>query len=71
MVCDDYLSPLLHEIDAAHRAARRPWLLAGVGSTAGWVGPLIRPYEGPCCTVSPTGCGDTAAPRNRCGAPSA
>ncbi|MFC8952523.1 TOMM precursor leader peptide-binding protein [Streptomyces sp. NPDC057101] len=48
VVCDDYLSPLLHEIDAAHRAARRPWLLAGVGSTAGWVGPLIRPYEGPC-----------------------
>ncbi|MEU4076226.1 hypothetical protein DEJ45_06295 [Streptomyces venezuelae] len=48
VVCDDYLSPALCEIDVAHRAARRPWLLAGVGSAAGWIGPFFRPYEGPC-----------------------
>ncbi|MFJ8311736.1 MULTISPECIES: TOMM precursor leader peptide-binding protein [unclassified Streptomyces] len=48
VLCDDYLSPQLADIDAEHRASRRPWLLARAGSTACWVGPVFRHREGPC-----------------------
>ncbi|MFJ6694599.1 TOMM precursor leader peptide-binding protein [Streptomyces sp. NPDC091272] len=48
VLCDDYLAPGLREIDAEHRASGTPWLLARVGSTASWVGPLLRPGDGPC-----------------------
>ncbi|MFI6206314.1 TOMM precursor leader peptide-binding protein [Streptomyces sp. NPDC051041] len=48
VVTDDYLSPRLRDVDAGHRASKRPWLLAGTGSTACWVGPLFQPHEGPC-----------------------
>ncbi|MFF7655094.1 TOMM precursor leader peptide-binding protein [Streptomyces sp. NPDC007983] len=48
VLCEDYLSPRLAEIDAEHRAAGRPWLLAGLGSTAAWVGPVFQPEDGPC-----------------------
>ncbi|MBT2510126.1 TOMM precursor leader peptide-binding protein [Streptomyces sp. ISL-98] len=48
VLCDDYLSPGLADIDAEHRASKRPWLLARLGSTASWVGPVFRPHEGPC-----------------------
>ncbi|MFE7266637.1 TOMM precursor leader peptide-binding protein [Streptomyces sp. NPDC057592] len=48
VLCEDYLSPQLHEIDAEHRAAGRPWLLAGLGSTAAWIGPVFQPGNGPC-----------------------
>ncbi|MFF4016241.1 TOMM precursor leader peptide-binding protein [Streptomyces sp. NPDC001843] len=48
VVSDDYLSPFLRDVDAVHRESGRPWLLAGVGSTACWVGPLFQPREGPC-----------------------
>jgi ribosomal protein S12 methylthiotransferase accessory factor len=42
----DYLTPELAEIDAAHRAAGRPWLLARpVGATV-WVGPIFQPGHG-------------------------
>ncbi|WP_405678093.1 TOMM precursor leader peptide-binding protein [Streptomyces sp. NBC_00868] len=48
VLCEDYLSPLLREIDAEHRESKRPWLLAGLGSTASWIGPVFQPHEGPC-----------------------
>jgi ribosomal protein S12 methylthiotransferase accessory factor len=45
VLCTDYLSPELAEIDAAHRAAGRPWLLAKpVGATV-WIGPIFQPHE--------------------------
>jgi bacteriocin biosynthesis cyclodehydratase domain-containing protein len=43
VLCADYLAPDLAEIDAAHRAAGRPWLLAKPGGATVWVGPIFRP----------------------------
>lgn len=43
VLCDDYLSPALGDIDAEHRAAGRPWLLAKPGGTTPWIGPLFQP----------------------------
>ncbi|MFC5719283.1 TOMM precursor leader peptide-binding protein [Streptomyces gamaensis] len=48
VLCDDYLSPQLREVDAAHRAQGRPWLLAKPSGVDPWVGPLFRPGDGPC-----------------------
>ncbi|MFB6983013.1 TOMM precursor leader peptide-binding protein [Streptomyces scopuliridis] len=48
VLCDDYLSPGLREVDAGHRLAGTPWLLVGVGSAAPWIGPVFRPGDGPC-----------------------
>lgn len=48
VLCEDYLSPHLADIDTEHRAAKRPWLLAGLGSPASWVGPVFQPDDGPC-----------------------
>ncbi|NBM15592.1 TOMM precursor leader peptide-binding protein [Streptomyces sp. GC420] len=48
VLCDDYLSPALREIDAEHRASGRPWLIAKACGTDPWVGPVFRPDEGPC-----------------------
>ncbi|MFD3916247.1 TOMM precursor leader peptide-binding protein [Streptomyces sp. NPDC058603] len=48
VLCDDYLSPRLRDVDARHRAAGTPWLLVGVGSAAPWIGPVFRPGQGPC-----------------------
>ncbi|WP_326700529.1 TOMM precursor leader peptide-binding protein [Streptomyces sp. NBC_01754] len=48
VLCDDYLSPRLAEVDAAHRAAGRPWLLAKLCGVDPWVGPVFRPRDGPC-----------------------
>lgn len=46
VVCEDYLSPSLRTLDAAQRAAGRPWLPAKpVGSTV-WAGPVFRPGGG-------------------------
>lgn len=50
VLCDDYLSPELREVDAAHRAQGRPWLLARVCGAEPWVGPFFRPDGGPCWT---------------------
>ncbi|MFJ2867622.1 TOMM precursor leader peptide-binding protein [Kitasatospora sp. NPDC087314] len=44
----DYLSPDLAEVDAAQRAAGRPWLLAKPGGTTPLIGPVLRPGEGAC-----------------------
>ncbi|MFI9081499.1 TOMM precursor leader peptide-binding protein [Streptomyces sioyaensis] len=48
VLCEDYLSSHLADVDAAHRAAERPWLLAGLASPASWVGPVFQPGDGPC-----------------------
>ncbi|MFF4468262.1 TOMM precursor leader peptide-binding protein [Streptomyces sp. NPDC001599] len=48
VLCDDYLSPQLAAVDAAHRAAGRPWLLAKLCGADPWVGPVFRPDDGPC-----------------------
>jgi bacteriocin biosynthesis cyclodehydratase domain-containing protein len=41
VLCDDYLSPGLADIDAAHRAACRPWLLAKLVGAQIWLGPVF------------------------------
>jgi ribosomal protein S12 methylthiotransferase accessory factor len=48
VVCDDYLAAPLRDIDAAHRAAGRPWLLVRPGGPVLWTGPVLRPGQGPC-----------------------
>ncbi|MBQ1124797.1 TOMM precursor leader peptide-binding protein [Streptomyces sp. B15] len=48
VLCDDYLAPELSEVDAEHRAAGRPWLLARPTGPEPWIGPLFRPDDGPC-----------------------
>lgn len=48
VLCDDYLSPELAWIDAEHRAAGRPWLLAKPCGYEPWIGPFFRPGQGPC-----------------------
>ncbi|MBT2454393.1 TOMM precursor leader peptide-binding protein [Streptomyces sp. ISL-86] len=48
VLCDDYLSPGLADVGAAHRAAGRPWLLAKLCGTDPWVGPFFHPDSGPC-----------------------
>ncbi|WP_328581127.1 TOMM precursor leader peptide-binding protein [Streptomyces sp. NBC_00370] len=55
VVCDDYLTPELGEIDAEHRRSGRPWLLAKPTGATVWVGPVFRPGAGPCwsCLAQP------------------
>ncbi|MFF8828555.1 TOMM precursor leader peptide-binding protein [Streptomyces sp. NPDC015131] len=48
VLCDDYLDPALAEVDARHRAAGRPWLLARPGGPEVWVGPVFGAADGPC-----------------------
>ncbi|OKJ94667.1 hypothetical protein AMK26_33285 [Streptomyces sp. CB03234] len=48
VLCDDYLAPGLAAVDALHRAAGRPWLLAKPYGTTPWVGPVFTPGAGPC-----------------------
>ncbi|MEU1513114.1 TOMM precursor leader peptide-binding protein [Streptomyces sp. NPDC005811] len=48
VLCDDYLSPQLAAVDAAHRAAGQPWLLAKLCGADPWVGPVFQPDDGPC-----------------------
>ncbi|TDP96599.1 TOMM precursor leader peptide-binding protein [Labedaea rhizosphaerae] len=47
VLCPDYLSPRLGEIDSVHRAAGRPWLLARPSGTQLWIGPVFTP-DGAC-----------------------
>ncbi|MGW6913942.1 TOMM precursor leader peptide-binding protein [Kitasatospora sp. NPDC054939] len=49
VLCDDYLSPLLREVDAAHRRSGRPWLLCRPSAASPWIGPLFRPGDGGPC----------------------
>ncbi|MFF0626327.1 TOMM precursor leader peptide-binding protein [Streptomyces sp. NPDC004296] len=48
VLCDDYLHPGLRGIDAAHRLAGRPWLLAKPCGPNPWVGPVFGAPDGPC-----------------------
>ena len=48
VLCDDYLSPAVAEIDRRQRAAGRPWLLATPCSPSPWIGPIFQPGDGPC-----------------------
>jgi bacteriocin biosynthesis cyclodehydratase domain-containing protein len=55
VLCEDYLHPRLAEIDAAHRRARRPWLLAKPSGSITWIGPVFQPGQGGCwqCLAAP------------------
>jgi ribosomal protein S12 methylthiotransferase accessory factor len=48
VLCDDYLDPRLAEVDAAHRALGRPWLLAKPVGAKIWIGPVFQPQEPGC-----------------------
>ncbi|MFD5715505.1 TOMM precursor leader peptide-binding protein [Streptomyces pharetrae] len=48
VLCDDYLSPRLMGVDAAHRRAGTAWLPVRLGWSDPWVGPVFRPDGGPC-----------------------
>ncbi|MGV9272042.1 TOMM precursor leader peptide-binding protein [Streptomyces griseosporeus] len=54
VLCDDYLSPGLRDVDAAHRERGRPWLIAKACGADPWVGPVFRPQGGPCWTCLAT-----------------
>lgn len=48
VLCADYLDPALGHIDAEHRAAGRPWLLAKPGGSTVWIGPVFEPPDQAC-----------------------
>ncbi|MEV4907228.1 TOMM precursor leader peptide-binding protein [Streptomyces albidoflavus] len=48
VLCDDYLDPELAEVDARQRTAGTPWLPVRTGAAALWLGPVLRPHDGPC-----------------------
>ncbi len=43
VLCTDYLDPGLGAVDAAHRRAGRPWLLAKLDGARTWLGPVFEP----------------------------
>ncbi|HEX2130187.1 MAG TPA: TOMM precursor leader peptide-binding protein [Actinophytocola sp.] len=49
VLCADYLDAPLADIDAAHRAAGRPWLLAKPDGAQVWIGPVFDPASGTAC----------------------
>src|SRR6185312_10570401 len=48
VLCSDYLDPELEKINARQLAAGNPWMLARPTSATVWVGPVMRPFDGPC-----------------------
>ena len=48
VLCTDYLAPELADIDAAHRAAGRPWLLAKPTGGTAWIGPVFQQHGHAC-----------------------
>jgi ribosomal protein S12 methylthiotransferase accessory factor len=48
VLCDDYLDSALAEVDSAHRADGRPWLLAKPIGTQVWIGPVFTPGRRAC-----------------------
>ncbi|WP_432108252.1 TOMM precursor leader peptide-binding protein [Streptomyces sp. AA1529] len=48
VLCEDYLSPALADIDAAQRRTGRPWLLAKPSGVQPWLGPIFQPGTGAC-----------------------
>lgn len=49
VLCEDYLDPRLAAVDAAHREAGRPWLLAKPGGAQVWIGPVFDQARGAAC----------------------
>jgi len=49
VLCDDYLDPILDQINAYHLASRRPWLLARPAGAVAWIGPVFQPRAGGAC----------------------
>lgn len=45
VVCPDYLAEPLADVDAAHRAAGRPWLLVRPYGADLWIGPVFQPGD--------------------------
>jgi len=50
VICDDYLTPALADVDARCRRAGRPWLLAKLGGTGLWIGPVFGADGAGCWT---------------------
>jgi bacteriocin biosynthesis cyclodehydratase domain-containing protein len=48
VLCDDYLNPRLAQVDATHRAAGKPWLLAKPSGSKVWCGPIFDGTEPGC-----------------------
>lgn len=48
VLCDDYLNPRLADIDAAHRSANFPWLVAKPVGAKVWCGPVFQPDQAGC-----------------------
>lgn len=48
VLCSDYLDPRLAEVDAAQRAAGKPWLPAKPTGAKVWIGPVFDPAEPGC-----------------------
>jgi ribosomal protein S12 methylthiotransferase accessory factor len=48
VLCDDYLNLRLADVDAEHRFAGRPWLLARPVGRQLWIGPVFEPDDGAC-----------------------
>ncbi|HEX4700885.1 MAG TPA: TOMM precursor leader peptide-binding protein, partial [Pseudonocardiaceae bacterium] len=44
VLCEDYLAPELAVVDATHRLAGLPWLLAKPTGTQAWLGPIFRQH---------------------------
>lgn len=49
VLCDDYLDTTLAQVDALHRAAGRPWLLAKPSGSQLWLGPIFEPAADTAC----------------------
>ncbi|QWF78768.1 TOMM precursor leader peptide-binding protein [Amycolatopsis sp. CA-230715] len=43
VLCEDYVDPELSTVDAEHREARRPWMLAKIVGSEVWLGPFFEP----------------------------
>ena len=63
--CEDYLDAPLEQLDALHRAAGRPWLLAKPGGTQVWIGPVFQPPAEKAERVEPAACWHCLAHRLR------
>ncbi len=48
VLTDDYLRPELSAINELRLRDRKPWLLARPCGSSVWLGPLLRPGDGPC-----------------------
>ena len=59
--CEDYLDAPLERIDALHRAAGRPWLLAKPGGTQVWIGPFFQPPDSGTDSGTDTSTGEQTA----------